>query len=428
MKKKTFRHWFRLAAAVLVMLCASAAFWGFPLFAQLFKLQFVPSLNMFFCGAALSAGAIALLTVLFGRFYCAVLCPLGTMQDLLAFLFFKSKAPAKDLTVFRYIVSGLAFGSWTGGLMLGFMILDPYANFGRIASGCLGGWIALGIAALLSLWRKRGFCNTVCPVGTFLGLIASGCRCHLELDAGNCVNCKMCVKSCPAGCIDLESHRIDDSRCLCCLNCMDACPQKCISFGWTSGKRRSFLKNLLYFFAALGGGFALAKIFRYRMRDRAPELAVLPPGAMEINRFERLCVGCRICVASCPAKIIVSAKKSGGVGSVRLDLEKGFCRYDCNVCSKVCPAGAIAPMPLAWKKTLQIAQVKFDPGSCIVFQDDESCGLCAKSCPTSAVTLRKSGAPKVRQDICIGCGACKNVCPTGAMNVLPIAKQKEIHL
>ena len=56
-------------------------------------------------------------------------------------------------------------------------------------------------------------------------------------------------------------------------------------------------------------------------------------------------------------------------------------------------------------------EAQFLPKNCIVFQEGTPCGRCAKACPTRAVTLRRTGAPKLNASLCIGCGACQRVCP-----------------
>ena len=131
-----------------------------------------------------------------------------------------------------------------------------------------------------------------------------------------------------------------------------------------------------------------------------------------------------LCVVNCPSKIIVPSKN--GMGAVELDLSKGVCNYNCRRCGEVCPAGAIKTLALSEKRRLKIAEAKFDPRSCVVFQAGEKCGMCAQVCPTGAIVLRKNGTPRpVKKQLCIGCGACQKVCPgkPKAMKISPIEQQ-----
>ena len=102
-----------------------------------------------------------------------------------------------------------------------------------------------------------------------------------------------------------------------------------------------------------------------------------------------------------------------------------MCSSDLNRCSQVCPTGAIRPLTLAAKQKTKIAEARFNPRTCIVFQDGAKCGKCADACPVKAVTLRRTGAPRLNTQLCIGCGACQQVCPAPekAMTVHEIEKQ-----
>lgn len=44
------------------------------------------------------------------------------------------------------------------------------------------------------------------------------------IDASACVHCGACVRTCPAGVIDIETPRIDTARCLLCFGCLNNCP------------------------------------------------------------------------------------------------------------------------------------------------------------------------------------------------------------
>ena len=85
---------------------------------------------------------------------------------------------------------------------------------------------------------------------------------------------------------------------------------------------------------------------------------------------------------------------AGAASDTALDLTKGACQFNCNRCSQVCPTGAIRPLTLAAKQKTKIAEARFNPRTCIVFQDGAKCGKCADACPVKAVTLRRTGAPR----------------------------------
>ena len=434
-RKKMWIRYVRLIAAGSFLFLTGLAFSGCAAWlAPFLHVQFGPALVK--CAAAFSAGALSvvigilLVTALFGRFYCSVFCPFGLLQDILIFLSRRKETSVPDLRLARYGIAGVVYGLLLFGWSVGFQLLDPYSNFGRmVAVFSLGGLIMMVFIIVLASWKKRLYCTAVCPVGTLLGLAAKYSVFKLGIK-GKCVECRNCVKYCPAGCIDLKKGVIDNERCVRCMNCISRCPLGSIGFVLprkTEAKqdvsRRAFLINSGVLLAGLAVGAAGAKAFA-RVVGRALSACILPPGAGDPLRFASKCTSCQLCTANCPAKIIVPAPN--GNGPVSLDLSKGACQYDCNRCSQVCPTGAIIPLTLAAKRKTKIAEAKFDPKKCLVFQEGTQCGKCAKACPTGAVVLRKNGTPRpVKTALCLGCGACQAACPAPgkAMTVQPIEKQ-----
>ena len=436
MKKHNRFKIIRIVLAGLFMIAAFGAFSGVvPWIAPMLHAQFGPALMR--CFAAFSAGAlatvlgIAVVTFLFGRFYCSVFCPLGIFQDFFGWISRRKGRTTSNFAKTRYAVAGIVFGLLVSGWSVGFLLLDPYSNFGRIFGGfTLGAVLPLAVIALLAVWKKRIYCTTVCPVGTLLGLIAKYGVFRLEI-VGKCVKCGKCATVCPAGCIDPKTGTVDNERCVRCMNCVLACPLGGISFARHKANavpmdvsRRTFLIHGGVLIAGLAAGAVLAKTSMAKLSEFAKRFKFLPPGAGDAERFAAKCTACQLCTANCPAKIIVPAP--GGDGPVSLDLSRGACRFDCNRCSQLCPTGAILPLTLAAKQRTKIAEAKFHPQHCIVFQEGEECGKCAGVCPVHAITLRKNGSPRpVNTVLCIGCGACQNVCPAAekAMTVHEIEKQ-----
>lgn len=213
----------------------------------------------------------------------------------------------------------LAFG-WTAL----FLLLDPYSNFGRIAgSFTAGSVIPLIVIVILAVWKKRIYCTAICPVGTLLGLIAKHGVFRLRL-TDRCVKCGMCVKVCPAGCIDPHNGTLDNERCVRCMNCVSACRLQAVKFALPERKtppvdqaRRAFLINGGVLVAGVAAGMVLAKTGMGKLAEYAKRFLILPPGAGDAERFAARCTACQLCTANCPAKIIVPAP--GGNGPVSLD-------------------------------------------------------------------------------------------------------------
>ena len=428
MRKKL--RWARVGVAAVALTLWGVAFSGLlPAAAVLGRTQFIPALLRLGAGAAV----LLLLTLLFGRFYCSMLCPLGIIQDLIRWpaARWRRSAGVPELRWLRLAVCGAALGLLACGWAAGFLWLDPYSNFGRIAGNfAWAGAVTLAVIAGAAWWKPRWFCHALCPAGTILGAASKYGVFRLSIDE-NCVKCGLCVRSCPAGCIDLAARTVDNERCIRCLNCLSRCPKGAIALhrGRTDDlpefSRRKFLIHGGVFLAGCAAGAVLAKSGAARKIPAAARTPILPPGAGSIDRFAAKCTGCQLCARNCPEQLIVPARR-GAPGPVALDLGRGQCRFDCNRCGRVCPTGAIAPLPLAEKQRTRIAAARFNPRHCLVFQEGFSCGKCAAACPVGAIRLRKNGTPRpVDMRRCIGCGACQLVCPATpkALTVAGVDKQ-----
>ena len=443
--KKTWRR-LRITVAALFFALMLAAFSGVAAWAaKVPHLEFAPALLR--CCAAFSLGALATVVIivlvswLFGRFYCACLCPLGSWQDLVGWASRRKGRTERNHPRIRYLVAGFSVGGLAAFWTLPFLLLDPYSNFGRIVAGgfALGGVVPLVLITLLAIWKKRIFCTTLCPVGTILGLFGRFGLFKLRL-TDKCVKCGNCVKSCPAGCIDPAVGTLDNERCVRCMNCLAVCRLDAVEFTLRRQKRpedappdrsrREFLTNGMGLFTGLAAGALVGKyaaILTFTSdladSDRRTHL-VLPPGAGNMTRFSLRCTACQLCTANCPEKIIVPAP--GGNGPVRLDLSRGACKYDCDRCSSVCPTGALLPLTLKKKQRTKIAEAKFDATRCLACHGDAPCGKCADACPAGAIKARgPRRVPRLDKSRCIGCGACQAACPAKpkAMTVQGIREQ-----
>ena len=260
----------------LRILAAAAVFIGLNLFflgfaegtGGLARIQFAPACMAF---NLVAAGAVAAVTMLAGRIYCSVVCPLGVFQDIVLWmrkLFVKAnfsyspgRIVVRAVCAAAFVVLALCGGAALAG------VIEPYSAYGRfathlfepLAAVCANavadlaarwghpcmlkteifvrGWSAFGVAGVsfaalvvMAAWRGRLFCNTVCPVGAALGLLSARAPVRIRLDAAKCVKCGLCAKACKAECIDVANGTVDQSRCIRCFTCLGVCKKGALSW------------------------------------------------------------------------------------------------------------------------------------------------------------------------------------------------------
>jgi ferredoxin len=225
------------------------------------KLQLLEAI---FAGSIFVIVFLTVLTLLCGRIYCSIICPLGIMQDIFAWFGKKAKknrySYSKEMKWLRYPVLVLFIAAHIAGLAVIVQLLAPYSTFGLIATNLLQPiyvagnnvlaaiaehfdsyafyhsdiWmrsvasLVIAIVMLIILavlaWRNgRTFCNTICPVGTILSFLSRFSLLRIAFDTEKCKNCSLCSKNCKAACIDYKTHTVDASRCVVCGDCINSC-------------------------------------------------------------------------------------------------------------------------------------------------------------------------------------------------------------
>lgn len=450
-------------------------------FGWMAKIQFLPAVLALNLGVIV--GLVAL-TLLFGRVYCSVICPLGIMQDAFAWLGKRSKknryAYSPAMNILRYTLLVLMIIAIVAGIGSFVALLAPYSAYGRIVqsilspawmwvNNLLAGWaethnsyafytvdiwlkggitLAVAIVTLVALailaWRNgRTYCNTICPVGSILGILSRYSLFRPVIDTAKCNGCGLCARNCKSACIDSKTHTIDYSRCVTCFDCIGKCHKQAISYsmrrkdpvvaldtnapgnGKADGSRRQFLTvaATMATTAAIkaeektvDGG--LAVIADKKRPERKTK--IVPPGAQGIKNLTNHCTACQLCVSVCPNDVLRPSTDLDSLMQPESSYERGYCRPECTKCSEVCPAGAIIPITKADKSSIQIGHAVWVKENCIPLTDGVKCGNCARHCPVGAIKMVLSDPadknslriPVVNTERCIGCGACENLCPS----------------
>lgn len=455
----------RIAAAALFFAGITLLFVGIghQWWGWMAKLQFLPSCM------ALNFAAIAfvlLLTLVFGRIYCSVICPMGVFQDLVIrvhkLLSPKGRKPkrhfVKEPRIVRYGVLALVIVTALTFSQLLLTVLAPYSAYGRMVRSIVGlsRGESLAPALLITaaatlvvicvcawIWG-RGWCNTVCPVGSVLGLVSRFSLFKVSIDQSQCVSCRKCEKGCKSSCIDIDTHTIDHSRCVDCFDCLDSCPKGGIKFRFSLPRkaktgpvtesvdkgRRAFMATT----ALVGSSLALeaqnkrldgglADVIDKTSPERSERL--VPFGAESVKDFYDRCTACQLCVSNCPNGVLRPSTDIGHFLQPQMGYEKGWCRPECTTCSQVCPAGAIRPLKAEEKLTHKIGTAKVNLSLCLAAKDEAGCGNCSRHCPVGAVRMVKTDGyhrsiPVVAEAQCIGCGACEYLCPARPISAITV--------
>jgi len=139
--------------------------------------------------------------LVFGRVFCAAVCPLGAVQELVAIR--PVKVPAwleHTLGLARYIYLGLAVVYAATGTAFIVCEYDPFVGFFRLSS--TANMFVLGMSfVVVGLFVGRPYCRYLCPYGAILGLCSRLAAWHVRIPPGQCIKCRLCEDACPYGAI-----------------------------------------------------------------------------------------------------------------------------------------------------------------------------------------------------------------------------------
>ena len=468
----------RILLAVIFFVGITSLFLDFsgtvqPWLGWMAKLQFLPSVMAL---NVIALAVVLLLTLAVGRLYCSVICPLGVMQDVFAWigklpLFRKNKKAktankysySKPKTWLRFSVLGAMVVMILAGFNAGFMLIAPYSAYGRIVSSALQP-IYIGINNMLATWAEsndsyafyqveehsnpailcvvagvtalvlfvlafrngRTYCNTICPVGTVLGYVSKYSWMKMRVDESKCIKCGLCMKNCKTSCIDVQKGEVvkmDYARCVDCGNCENVCPKGAISLRPSplsplKGESQSAEKSPFK-----GDSEGLSR------RNFIGILGLTAAAA--INAQEKTTDGG---FAAIEDKQIPKRKTPlTPPGSISARNLQRKCT-SCQLCISNCPNGVLRPNTSL--EGFMQPVMEYEKGYC-----RPECTRCSQVCPAGAIrpiTVEDKPAIQIGHAVwvkknCIPlrdgktCGNCASKCPVGAIQMVPLDKSYKLN-
>lgn len=416
------------------------------------KIQFLPALLALNVGVIIALVAV---TLVFGRIYCSVICPLGIMQDGFGWLGKKARknrySYSRPKTVLRYVMLALMVAAIIAGIGAFVALLAPYSAYGRIAQSLLApvwqwgnnllaawaesrgsyafytvdvwlkGGVTLAVAVITLVvlgflaWRNgRTYCNTICPVGTVLGFFARFSLLRPVIDTSKCNGCGLCARNCKAACINNKEHKIDYSRCVTCLDCLDKCHKGAITYTF----RRHKIAEITTAAPKVPTKDQIDSSRRQFLTATATVAAVAAVSAQEKTVDGGLAVIADKKIPERKTRIVPP-------GAVSIKNLTSHCTA-CQLCVSACPNGVLRPSTDL--ETLMQPESSYERGYC-----RPECTRCSEVCPAGAIkpitaaeksSIQIGHAVWVRENCVpltdgVECGNCARHCPTGAITMVP---------
>lgn len=171
-------------------------------------------------------------SLLFGRLYCAWICPMATLFRPIDWLYRKLKIKRRSTPAFfkktwvrwgiLLLFVGVMVVTKRLGIKLNLLLLAVLSS------------IAITLIFEETFWHRH-----ICPYGTLLHVFSKSAYLGVTINEDTCIACGLCQKVCPNSSIvtlDSRKRRIENDECLTCFKCQDVCPVHAVQYSKTETK------------------------------------------------------------------------------------------------------------------------------------------------------------------------------------------------
>ena len=406
------------------------------------KIQFLPAV------LALNLVVIIVLllvTILFGRIYCSVICPLGVFQDGVANLSKKGKkgkySYSKEMKWLRYGVWVVFVIALIAGINALVALLAPYSAWGRIVQNLLAPVWQWGNNILASIAEKhesytfytkevwlKSLPTFLVALGTLVAVVILAWKngrtyCNSRfaafrpvIDASKCKSCHLCEHKCKAACIDIDGGKtIDYSRCVDCFNCIDNCKFGALKyrFAWGTEPNGTPAKANHATLGTVRGGTGAERSGASGGAERSeafarPEVPSGDSSAPADKTRRAFMVGSALALGGSALSSVKAMAQTEPAEDepVKIEGEGGFA----DIVPKIAPKRSVAITPFGSES------VKAFYSHCT------ACQLCVAVCPNNVLRPSKDLKHLMQPEMSFErgycrpeCVKCSEVCPAGAI-------------